>query len=115
MNRAVRYALGLLVEEMGECLQLIGKAMRFGIDTPGVKRLDGTIDETKTARTMLPVELGDLTAGIDYAVKCGLIDTQAMLEARVTKRDKLLDPHARNNLGGRLAPDPLEARNRVDD
>lgn len=32
---ATQYALGLLTEEAGEVLQTIGKALRFGLDSPG--------------------------------------------------------------------------------
>jgi hypothetical protein len=104
MTDGERYALGLLVEEMGESLQLIGKALRFGLDTPGVKRLDGTVDMEQTPRSMLPIELGDVAAGIDFACMGGLIRFCDQIAARERKKDKLLDPDALDNLGRRLAP-----------
>lgn len=99
-----RYALGLIVEEMGEALQLIGKALRFGLDTPGVKRLDGSIDMDATARTMLPVELGDVAAATGFAQAGDMIDGVATIAAGRLKIAKLLNPDARDNLGRRLAP-----------
>lgn len=99
-----RYALGLLVEEMGESLQLVGKALRFGLDTPGVRRLDGTIDMAETPRTMLPRELGDVEAASEFASTGGIFDRMVVVANRQRKIAKLLDPEARDNLGRRLAP-----------
>jgi hypothetical protein len=110
MSYPIRYALGLLVEEMGEALQLIGKALRFGIDTPGVKRLDGTVDMEQTPRTMLPTELGDVAAATEYAAHCGLVSESEVASRAVSKLGKLLNPDARDNLGRRLAPAPADAR-----
>ena len=104
------YCLGLLTEEAGEVLQLVGKALRFGIDTPGVKRLDGTVDYALTSRSMLPVELGDLLAGIDFAIAHGVIDAAALAEQRRRKFAKLTDPTVMDNLGRPLAPQPAPRR-----
>lgn len=101
MNNAVRYALGLLVEEMGECLCHIGRALRFGLDTLG--------GDEVSERDGLSRELGDVGAAVDFAQRCGIVDRHAVSEQMFRKRDKLLDPKARNNFGGRLAPDPSEA------
>lgn len=98
------YCIGLLVEEAGEVNQLLGKALRFGIDSPGIRRLDGSIDMEKTARTMLPVELGDLLAAIDFARDHGLFNDAEMWRAYKRKYDKLCDESARDNLGRPLAP-----------
>ena len=99
------YALGLLCEEFGEALQLIGKALRFGIDSVGVKDpLTGHIDTTVTARERLNVELGDALAAIDYAGQRGLVDPNQVAIARSAKIKKLLDPNSRDNMGRRLAP-----------
>jgi hypothetical protein len=40
-----RYVLGLIAEEAGEALQLIGTALRFGLDTP--------VTLTSSARALL--------------------------------------------------------------
>jgi hypothetical protein len=73
------YALALLVEECGEILQLLGKAERFGIDTPGVKGpLTGHVDMNVTSRVRLNIECGDILAAIDYAAAAGVIEKSAL-------------------------------------
>ena len=91
-----QYALGLLVEEAGEVLQLGGNSLRFGIDSP---RNDGT-----TARQLLPTELGDLMAAITYLAARGLVDMDDVVRACNYKLEKLNNPAAVDNLGRRLAP-----------
>lgn len=108
MNRATRYALGLLVEEMGEALQLIGKALRFGLDTPGVKRLDGSVDMEATPRTMLAVEIGDIRAAADFAGYGGVFSANETFQRRDEKLRKLMDPESKDNLGRPLAPQPKD-------
>jgi len=100
-----RYALGLLAEEAAEIVQLIGKALRFGIDTPGVRDpLTGVVDPTVTARTRLEVECGDMIAAMIYAYVRGLIDYAKVSDLAHAKLDKLLSPDSKDNLGRRLAP-----------
>lgn len=100
-----RYVLGLFTEECGEVQQCVGKALRFGIDTPGVKdNLTGEVKMDMTPRTELAKELGDIMAAIDYAVQRGVIDEVAMTKQRHKKLNKLVDPNAKDNLGRRLAP-----------
>ncbi len=107
-TEAENYALFLLSEEFGESLQLIGKAGRFGIDTPGVKdALTGVVDMEVTPRTLLSKEVGDVLAAIDYANAAGLIDMEAVHRQRINKANKLLDPRSLDNLGRRLAPNPF--------
>lgn len=99
------YGLALLTEECGEVLQLIGKAGRFGIDTPGVKDpLTGVVDMSVTPRIKLAAEIGDLFAAVDYLDKRGVLDADEIWRCRDRKRRKLLDPDSRDNLGRRLAP-----------
>jgi len=109
-EQAETYCLGLIVEEKDEVGQLIGKAIRFGLDTPGVKRLDGTVDMEQTPRTMLAVELGDLLAAIDFARDHGLFDRSAIAAAHERKYRKLRDATALDNLGRPLAPQPATPR-----
>lgn len=102
---AETYGLALLTEECGEVLQLIGKAGRFGIDTPGVKDpLTGIVDITVTPRTKLIEECGDLIAAIHYLACRGVIDSGALDNRMIIKLKKLLDPNSKDNLGRRLAP-----------
>jgi len=106
MSGVETYALGLMVEEMGETLKLIGKALRFGLDAPGPGN-----DEYRgqSARQMLPVEVGDLHASIRFAAKASIFDMAAASERSALKLRKLLDPLSVDANGNRLAPD-LEGR-----
>lgn len=97
------YALGLLAEETSEVGVMIGKAARFGIDTPGP---DAAPYFGMTAREALNLEAGDVMAAIDYACTCGLLDAVAVTQQAGRKLAKLLDPESRDNLGRRLAPNP---------
>lgn len=100
MNRAVRYALGLLVEEMGEALCHIGRALRFGLDTAGQ---DGISE-----RDALAKEIGDVRAAADFAAYGGVFSAQITFEQRDTKLRKLMDPESKDNLGRQLAPQPAD-------
>lgn len=105
MIDAETYALGLFTEECGEVQQLVGKALRFGLDTPGVKDpLSGEVLTDKTPRAMLAKELGDVMAAIDYAITRGVIDGPDLARARLAKFRKLINANAKDNLGRRLAP-----------
>lgn len=107
MNRTVRYALGLLVEEMGEALCHIGRALRFGLETTG--------QDGMTERDGLSKELGDVVAAIRYSHIARVSDGHLIEHTGNVKIDKLLDPNATDNLGRRLAPDPEEAWSAGDD
>ena len=100
------YALGLLTEEMGESLQLVGKAMRFGMDGRGP---EGPPYNGHNARELLPIELGDVTAAIDYGEAVGVVDGSAVRDRACRKLDKLLSPDSRDTTGNRLAPEPVNA------
>lgn len=102
---AERYCFGLITEEAGEVLQLLGKALRFGTDTPG--RLDANGDLTgDTPRTLLPTELGDLRAAIRFAEKHRIVDHLPVLRREHEKLFKLCNPESLDNLGRPLAPQP---------
>lgn len=96
MKGSTLYCLGLLVEEFGEVLQWIGKAMRFGIDTPGP---DGT-----TARDGITRELGDVDAGMRMAGRYGVVEREAVMRWGARKMEKFNDPAQRDNLGRPLVP-----------
>lgn len=109
---AERYGLALMSEEIGEViqifgnvLQVIGKAGRFGLDTPGaLDPITGHVDMTITPRGCLVKELGDIMAAVDYLAARGVVDGDAVLARRNDKLLRLLDPDSRDNLGRRLAP-----------
>lgn len=107
-TEAENYALGLIAEEAGEVLQLVGKSLRFGIDTPGRLGADGQVNG-ETPRTLLPAEVGDLLAAISFAIEHDLLDGQKVYEAKSRKLNKLLNPRAVDNLGRPLAPQPERA------
>lgn len=95
------YARGLLGEEASEIGVALGKAQRFGLDTPG--------PETPpylgmTARQMVELECGDMLAAIEWAIRAGLIHGGAVNDRKRWKLAKLLNPESRDNLGRRLAP-----------
>jgi hypothetical protein len=102
---AQEYALGLLNEETSEVGLMVGKAIRFGIDTPGP---DAAPYYGMTAREALNLEAGDVMAAIDYACTCGLLNAEVVTQQAGRKLRKLLNPEARDNLGRRLAPDPKQ-------
>lgn len=90
------YGLGLLTEECGELLEMVGKAGRFGVDT--------TADGGATARERIQDEAGDVLAAVGYLVRRGVLDYGAVHRRRDAKLARLLDPAATDNLGRRLAP-----------
>ncbi len=96
-HAAQDYALGLLAEECGEVVQVVGKCFRFGLDTPRGRT-------GPTARDLLHLELGDVLAAIDYAAARGVVDKAAIRKQRMAKRARLLDPKSRDARGRRLAP-----------
>lgn len=102
LTEAQRYGLGLLAEEMGEAIQIIGKWLRFG-EGRGPERAPYF---GQNAREMLPLELGDVLAAIDYASLAGIADARIVTKQAGRKLEKLLDPASMDADGKRLAPDP---------
>jgi NTP pyrophosphatase (non-canonical NTP hydrolase) len=103
MSGAERYCLGLLTEEMAEAAQLVGKSLRFGIDTPGP---DAAPYHGANARQLLELELGDVLAAIRFAELHGVVDAYEVADRCDRKLAKLLDPTNKDNLGRQLAPTP---------
>lgn len=101
MNRITRYAIGLLVEEMGEALCHIGRALRFGLDTEGKPGI--------TERLALARELGDVGAALEFASNVHLVDGMIVVANRQRKSAKLADPNERDNIGRPLVPNVDEA------
>lgn len=94
------YCLGLLTEEANELGQAIGKALRFGIDTPGPTGVG--------ARVLMQREAGDVLAAIDFALVHRVLARGPVIGARNAKWAKLTNPESRDNLGRQLAPWPPE-------
>jgi hypothetical protein len=98
---AETYCLGLLASEMGEALQVIGNALRFGLRTPEREGDDG--------RVRLEMELGDVFAAMRFAIAHDVVGYWPVTERANAKEAKLRDPDQRDNLGRRLAPAPPDA------
>lgn len=95
------YALGLLIEEMGEAIQIVGKWLRFGEGRgPNREPYNG-----RNAREMIDAELGDVLASIDFACMAGVASGVGVSRAAGRKLTKLLDATSVDAEGKRLAPD----------
>jgi NTP pyrophosphatase (non-canonical NTP hydrolase) len=101
MHDTERYCLGLIAEECGEVIQLVGKALRFGLDEPGniLAPYYGA-----TARELLHKELGDVMAAIMFATEQNMIDEERLLDSGEEKYIKLINPDSKDANGNRLAP-----------
>lgn len=98
MSEVETYALGLIAEECGEAIQLVGKALRFGLDTAEAR------GSMVTPRSKLHHEAADVLAAVDYAIVRGILNGELVEQYRSEKLRKLLDPTSTDNLGRRLAP-----------
>jgi hypothetical protein len=85
---------------MGECLCHIGRAMRFGLDTPGQ---DGVIEREGLAK-----ELGDVGSATRFAAFHKVVDGAVIQRTEAAKTIKLHDRRSLDNLGRPLTPAPAE-------
>lgn len=99
------YCLAMISEECAEVQQMIGKALRFGLDTPGSPQYpyDG-----QSARTLIAREIGDLRAAIRFAVRHGFVNADEVTRQERSKYARLTDKYATDNLGRQLAPQPTD-------
>lgn len=73
--------LALLLEEMGEAQQAIGKILRHGYESYS------PFDETRTTnRAALERELGDVTHAMDRMAEAGDLDSEAIDQRANVKR-----------------------------
>jgi NTP pyrophosphatase (non-canonical NTP hydrolase) len=87
-----QYELAVIGEECGEVMQMVGKTMRFGLDSYS------PVDPTKrTNHQLLHDEIGDILAGVEFATERGLLDRETLVNRMFAKRKKL---HA-------MAPNPI--------
>lgn len=93
------YGLGLLVEEMGEAQQAVGKWLRFGPDVEGNSSF-------QNARHDLTRELGDVKAAIRFSIEDGMVDEQGIATWEERKATRLADSRSKDAQGQRLAPQP---------
>jgi len=71
--------LALLLEELGEAQQVIGKILRHGYETRN------PFDPRDTNRMLLETELGDVTAAIALMEQAEDVNPNAVHEARLSK------------------------------
>ena len=82
MNDKIKEALGILQEECAEVIVEVSKCNRFGIDSLHYK--------TGLAHNkMLEIEVGDVLAMIDILVEEGVLNVQALEDAKAAKKEKL--------------------------
>ncbi len=74
--------LSLLLEELGETQQMIGKILRFGYEN--FKPFDPTPN-----RILLEKELGDVDNAIRLMIKKGDVDKEAILQNSLEKQRKI--------------------------
>lgn len=89
-----QYEIAILGEECGEVVQMVGKIMRFGIES-----YDPADKDRRTNHQLLHDEVGDILAAIEFATDRGFLDSETLLTRKFNKRKKL---HA-------MAPGPLLA------
>ena len=80
-------------------VEVVGRAMRFGIDTPST-----TGPGAETARLAVWSRMLVARACLEAAMPQATTDGTAMRSSRDRKLAKLLDPASVDNLGRRLAP-----------
>lgn len=75
-------ALDILQEECGEVIVEVSKCRRFGLNTTHYKT---GLEHNK----MLEIEIGDVLAMIDILEEQGIIDHNALMDAKAKKKEKL--------------------------
>jgi NTP pyrophosphatase (non-canonical NTP hydrolase) len=76
--------LALLLEELGEAQQAIGKILRHGYES-----VNPFVDDGPTNRESLEWELGDVSAAIRLLAKAGDVDDNAIVRAEVSKLQRV--------------------------
>jgi NTP pyrophosphatase (non-canonical NTP hydrolase) len=82
MNDKIKEALGILQEECAEVIVEVSKCNRFGIDSLHYKT-------GLTHNKMLEAEIGDVLTMVDILIEQGVLDIQALEQAKVAKKEKL--------------------------
>jgi len=76
--------LAVLLEEMGEAQQAIGKILRHGYES-----YNPVVNTGMTNRRELERELGDVRLAIQMLCEAGDVNDQGIEDRRYTKRDKI--------------------------
>lgn len=77
--------LALLLEELGEAQQVIGKVLRHGYESVN------PLDPVATSRQRLVQELGDVLVAIDFLVDYGDVKQEDLEDRRRVKHRKVWD------------------------
>ena len=80
LSRAQLERLSLLLEELGETQQAIGKVLRHGFESKHPRRPRGLSN-----REMLAVECGDILAALDLLVSANDLDDDLIGRSRMKK------------------------------
>lgn len=83
-NEAELERLAVLSEELGEVQQVIGKILRHGYESS-----NPLIENSKTNRQLLEMELGDVTLALRLMVDGGDLDYDKILSRSFTKVEKI--------------------------
>jgi len=78
--------LGLLAEECGETLQIIGKILRHGYES-----INPYEEHNGTNRDRLQREIGDILVAMDFMICAGDITTEALEERKRVKHHRIWD------------------------
>jgi NTP pyrophosphatase (non-canonical NTP hydrolase) len=83
---AERERLALLLEEMGESLQIVGKILRHGYESS-----NPLLELSEINRKKLESELGDVLYAICFMISNGDINKEDLLEGFTGKSKRVLD------------------------
>lgn len=79
-----QYELAVIGEECGEVVQMVGKIMRFGLESYSPEDAD-----RRTNHQLLHDEVGDILAAVDFATERGLLDSETLMTRKFAKRRKM--------------------------
>lgn len=80
--KKIEEALGILQEECAEVIVEISKIRRFGLNSTHYKT-------GQLHREMLALEVGDVLALIDILTEFGILNTEELMLATASKKEKL--------------------------
>jgi NTP pyrophosphatase (non-canonical NTP hydrolase) len=84
LTNAETERLAILTEEMGECLQIIGKIQRHGYESR-----NPLIEGSKTNREKLELEMGDVLNALHMMVKANDLDYDDVESHSIVKAIKI--------------------------
>lgn len=85
LSLAQQERLSLLIEEMGEVLQVVGKIQRHGLYSS-----NPLIANSKTNKQLLEKELGDVFNAIDMLCRAGDVDRSVIMDEMNIKANSII-------------------------